>query len=542
MQRPAQQLPPAVDGERPYGLALELLHNQEPSAFISAQPPRGRTSRRALGPSLQGAARLGESPRPDSAGPGQHPPPLDPFTVMEMAANQEGLPEPDYGLVAELKNRVAPDPFATDFGMAAEVARRRERERSKSPLARGLGILPPLRARRRLDPVMDSDAFGVDGRRRRRDPFSQGDEDPFALADEQLKVPKELLHPFEPSQQELPGGVVPLKGEDGSEASGVSGDEAEYGIAEELGVDPETARRQREEQLARERAAQQNLGDQQEPAGHKYVYDEDTGMLISTEGGQGDGGRRARQYIEDETTGVFYKLHSSRRKLMSWLRRKEAGLLEEDDEDDKGFRGRLRRTLVFLVNFFFIIGLFAQGLLGGFALLNFFMTYMLYSSGTLTGFLAYYAPLAQNNARIYYSLSVVSVIASTSRLARDKLRNFEPRFLMLAAVDYLQMLLYVAAYICTTLCVPLDDELTYESNRNPRFYELTFSSGFKRRLSIWHLLNILRTLFAGIGWTLVCYQNSPYVFESTLKSDLRRLQRQQAALEAAALAAMALKH
>lgn len=33
---------------------------------------------------------------------------------------------------------------------------------------------------------------------------------------------------------------------------------------------------------------------------------------------------------------------------------------EEDDEDDKGFRGRLRRTLVFLVNFFFIIGLFAQ--------------------------------------------------------------------------------------------------------------------------------------------------------------------------------------
>lgn len=50
-------------------------------------------------------------------------------------------------------------------------------------------------------------------------------------------------------------------------------------------------------------------------------------MAIHAEGGQGDGGRRARQYIEDETTGVFYKLHSSRRKLMSWLRRKEAGLL-----------------------------------------------------------------------------------------------------------------------------------------------------------------------------------------------------------------------
>ena len=41
-------------------------------------------------------------------------------------------------------------------------------------------------------------------------------------------------------------------------------------------------------------------------------------------GGQGDGGRKARQYIEDEATGEFYKLHSKRRRLFNLLKRKEA--------------------------------------------------------------------------------------------------------------------------------------------------------------------------------------------------------------------------
>ena len=57
----------------------------------------------------------------------------------------------------------------------------------------------------------------------------------------------------------------------------------------------------------------------------------------------------------------------------------------------------------------------SQGLLGGFSLLNFFMTYMLYNSSDLLKFLSYYAPLAQNNNRIYYALLVLSVISSTSR-------------------------------------------------------------------------------------------------------------------------------
>jgi hypothetical protein len=45
---------------------------------------------------------------------------------------------------------------------------------------------------------------------------------------------------------------------------------------------------------------------------------------VHAAGGQGDGGRKARQYIEDEATGEFYKLHSKRRRLFNLLKRKEA--------------------------------------------------------------------------------------------------------------------------------------------------------------------------------------------------------------------------
>ncbi|KXZ46431.1 hypothetical protein GPECTOR_43g867 [Gonium pectorale] len=481
---------------------------------------------------------------------------------MELAASHEGLPEPDYGLVAELRNKAGPDPFASDYGLAAEVARRRSRSRSPSPspLMRGrLGVLPPLRARRRLDPVMPAEDLDAEIAARQRaqaaamaEPFTAADgSDPFALAagDEQLKLPRELMTPYEPSQQELPGDDVRLKtpGDDASETSHVSRDDELYGLAAELGVDPETARRLRDERRAQGLDPYGNPlpgqpgGEPPEPPGHKYVYDEDTGMLVNTGGGQGVGDRKARQYIEDEVTGDFYKLHSKRRRLLGLLRRKEpaANDDDEDEEDDRGFRGRLRRSLANLTNIFNILGMFAQGLLSGFALLNFFMTYMLYGSsgGELREFLRYYGPLAQNNNRLYYTLLALSVISSTSRLARDKLRGFQPRRLLLAPVDYGQMLLYVGAYIASVLCTPLDDELTYEYNRNPRFYELTFASGFKKRLSLWHLLNIVRTVLCALAWLLTCYQNSPHVFEATLRAEIRSMRRQQQLLHASGPAA-----
>jgi hypothetical protein len=53
------------------------------------------------------------------------------------------------------------------------------------------------------------------------------------------------------------------------------------------------------------------------------------------------------------------------------------------------------------------------------------------------------------------------------------------------------------------LCTPLDDELTYEYNRNPNFWQLTFSSAFKKRLALWNALNVLRTVCVGLAWLLV---------------------------------------
>ncbi|EFJ45101.1 hypothetical protein VOLCADRAFT_94594 [Volvox carteri f. nagariensis] len=523
MEGQAQQPFPGPDGEAQYGLALELLNNQELGFPGPDQSVEHRT-RRAGRPRGNRIARLGTSNRTDAVAASQ-PPPLDPFTVKEMAASQPGLPEPDYGIVAELRNRELPNPLASDFGLAAEVARRRSR--SPSPLSRTAGVLPPLRSRRRLDPVMPPPGseggvgYGLADEvaaRQQQDaadmaePFGAaaraGELDPFALAHEQLKVPRELLEPYEATQQEIPGEDVRLKtsGDTVAEPTALGSEKEHYGIAQELGADKAIETRQGREAPGAVLPGQTSAveyAEQPDPPGHKYTYDEDTGMLVTTAGGQGEGGRVARQYIEDEVTGIFFKLQSKRRKLFGLLRRKPHAIVEDDEEDDKGFRGRLRRTLLFLTNACNVLGMFAQGLLAGFALLNFFMTYMLYSSSDMRKFLSYYAPLAQNNNRIYYALITLSVIFSTSRLAQDKLRDFEPRRLQLGPVDVIQMLMYVGAYVASVLCTPLDDELTYESNRNPRFYELTWTSAFKRRVSLWHALNIIRSVLVGLAWLLL---------------------------------------
>lgn len=92
---------------------------------------------------------------------------------------------------------------------------------------------------------------------------------------------------------------------------------------------------------------------------------------------------------------------------------------------------------------------------------------------------------------------------ATRRLARDQLRNYAPTSTSLKVVDWCQLVLYTVAYITSILCTPIDDELKYESDRNPLFYKLTFSSGFKKQLSTWHGLNVVRTICSGIGWLLV---------------------------------------
>eukprot|EP00983_Pelagomonas_calceolata_P092374 1157656-Pelagomonas_calceolata.AAC.1 len=48
------------------------------------------------------------------------------------------------------------------------------------------------------------------------------------------------------------------------------------------------------------------------------------------------------------------------------------------------------------------------------------------------------------------------------RLSRDQLRRYAPAHTHLKIVDWLQICLYTAAYITSTLATPLDDQLYYE--------------------------------------------------------------------------------
>jgi hypothetical protein len=89
------------------------------------------------------------------------------------------------------------------------------------------------------------------------------------------------------------------------------------------------------------------------------------------------------------------------------------------------------------------------------------------------------------------------------RLGHDQLRGWVLGARAVMAVDILQLLVYIVAYVGTVLCTPLDDALQYESDRNPDFYLLPFNDSFTMRLNTWHALNIMRTIAAGLGWLLV---------------------------------------
>ena len=50
---------------------------------------------------------------------------------------------------------------------------------------------------------------------------------------------------------------------------------------------------------------------------------------------------------------------------------------------------------------------------------------------------------------------------------------------------------------------------SYEYNRNPLYYQLTFNSKFITRLATWHTLNLLRIIFSAVGLLLVSGMTFP---------------------------------
>jgi hypothetical protein len=93
----------------------------------------------------------------------------------------------------------------------------------------------------------------------------------------------------------------------------------------------------------------------------------------------------------------------------------------------------------------------------------------------------------------------------THRLSRDQLRRYAPVQAHLKIVDWLQILMYAAAYITSTLATPLDDQLYYEvgSERFQRkleaklrlHHDIYFGFGCSKVKFVFNRWNSIRTRF-----------------------------------------------
>ncbi|MEW5305081.1 MAG: hypothetical protein WDW36_007645 [Sanguina aurantia] len=507
---------PLRQDQNPVGLFANTYYQQNPpetSANAAAPPPP-------------------PPPQRFQAPPGQAPVRVQPPPEACVGSSEE--PEPDYGLVAELRGQHAAQHLVPGFGVAAEVSRL-GKAHMLQPLQPGAAPLQPGRQRAermRMAPApiraqvsqaeLQDRQFRMDTSQ--AEPFSQyaravGQQDPFAIGPNLLAMPPPGLSLQPPTGPNLQLGADL----DGSQPYGLfdelGGGQESPGPASSWPAPPNADTRYQGPVQAYTTSfntpgVQAGGPPPPAPVPH-YKLDDSTGLLVTSEGAPDLGSRQARQYVEDNTTGDIRPLHRPRGLKRIFGRRtgtshqgadssssKPAAVAAAEDGVKRHFRARMRSTLLTSSNVFNMLGLFAQGLLGGFALLHFFMTYFLYSGDALRRFLAYYSYVAMTTNRIYFTLISLSIIASASRYTRDRLRDFEPRVVRLRLVDTLQLLLYFVAYILSVLCTPVDDELTYEYNRNNRFYELQLNAGFKARLVTWHVLNLLRIAAVALAWIL----------------------------------------
>ena len=206
------------DAPAPYGLALELTQGGQFNPLqlqpgTSAPPSRvgpNRAAKRALSQQLTEAGWVAAAGAPPGALPQ-----LDNPTFQVPVRPEE---EPDYGIVAELKQAGPPDPLGVrDFGLAAEVVRRRGG--ALPPLggrygSSGGSSLPPLRPRKRLAAAGPPADFGMSQEiaerqaqfeRDRLDPFNAANrasgQDPFVMAGDLVKFPTVPFQPQPPQEQ-----------------------------------------------------------------------------------------------------------------------------------------------------------------------------------------------------------------------------------------------------------------------------------------------------------------------------------------------------
>lgn len=199
----------------PYGLVAELTQNGTLNPLTTrtnqGEGPLASNMRRQQAAKRQLVQQLDQA-----AGPQGNLPlaggTIDP--TLQAAVIAAGAPEPDYGLVAELRNASVGDPLVPhqDFGLAAEVARRRQCPDGKTsiPVLSSAGGSLAARPRKRLaasGPPADFAlaqqiaALQAQAERDRLDPFNSANRasnaDPFVMAGDLIKFP---TAPYVPEQ------------------------------------------------------------------------------------------------------------------------------------------------------------------------------------------------------------------------------------------------------------------------------------------------------------------------------------------------------
>lgn len=281
-------------------------------------------------------------------------------------------------------------------------------------------------------------------------------------------------------------------------------------------------------QIARQGSLPSQLPPMPSSPGHPYVYNEDTGLLSPTGRGLGEAGsRERRQYVEDHRTGQFRRVDQPSR-FSFFKRGKRSQQQQQQQWQDATARqpgARLKAVADTVANIGGVIAMVVQGTLGGLALLNILMIYIIGLpdwGGDLTNFLEYYGPLGMGLNRLYYAFITISLIAACTRQANHAICSYEPKQLKLRRQDILLIVLYLAAYIISILCTPMDDELTYAYNRDHKFWKTQpLSSKFISRLKLWHLMNFVRIALCAIAWIVVSYQMRPLACDAVIASKVQ---------------------
>lgn len=143
---------------------------------------------------------------------------------------------------------------------------------------------------------------------------------------------------------------------------------------------------------------------------------------------------------------------------------------------------------------------FAQGLLGGFALLNLYMSYLYDGGGS---FVSYYSPLANSASSTYHVLGTVALLGALDRHFRARTAGF-PRGLSQANASRALVAIYLLAFVLTLVCSPFEEQLYYSQQRVPQWWELyPETDSFKSKKSAYLALNFFRVVLFGLGWLLV---------------------------------------